>query len=64
MGLFWDLLQQSQIHDTQGTTADLQVRVARLEAEMERARRIIRDLVALLEEKFGQDIDRDGRVGR
>lgn len=64
MGLFWDLLQQSQIRDTQNSTSDLQQRVARLEQEVERARRIIRDLVALLEEKFGQDIDRDGRVGR
>jgi hypothetical protein len=64
MGLFWDLLQQSQIHDTQSSTADLQQRVARLEAELERAWRIIRELVALLEEKFGQDIDRDGRIGR
>jgi hypothetical protein len=64
MGLFWDLLQQSQIRDTQSSTADLQHRVARLEAELDRAWRIIRELVALLEEKFGQDIDRDGRIGR
>lgn len=64
MGLFWNLLQQSQIHDTQTTAADLQQRVARLEAELDRAWRIIRDLVALLEEKFGQDLDRDGRIGR
>ena len=63
MGLFWGLLQQSQIHDTQEAAADLQQRVAALELELDRAWRVIHDLIEVLEEKFGQDIDGDGRVG-
>lgn len=63
MGLFWDLLQQSQISDTRGRTDDLETRVARLEAELDRARRVIHDLIVVLEQRFGQDLDRDGHIG-
>lgn len=63
MGLFWDLLQQSQIHDTREAAADLQERVARLESELDRAWRVIHDLIRVLEQRFGQDIDGDGRIG-
>ncbi len=63
MGLFWDLLQQSQIHDTQDKAADLQERVARLERELERAWRVIHELTMILEQRFGEDLDKDGRIG-
>jgi len=63
MGLFWDLLQQSQISNAQQANADLQQRVTRLEYELDQTRRTLHDLIVLLEQRFGQDINRDGRVG-
>ena len=63
MGLFWDLLQQSQIGETRGRTESLEARVRQLEQEMDHARQLIHDLVNVLERRFGEDIDRDGRVG-
>lgn len=63
MGLFWDLLQQSQIGETRGRAESLEVRVHQLEREMDHARQLIHDLVNVLERRFGEDIDRDGRVG-
>jgi hypothetical protein len=62
MGLFWDLIQQSQISATQNTAADLQQRITRLELELDRTRRMLHDLVVLLEKHFGQDFNRDGRI--
>jgi hypothetical protein len=64
MGLFWDLYQQSRIRETQHATESLQQRVARLELELDRVRRVQQDLILLLEERFGKDIDNDGRIGR
>lgn len=63
MGLFWDLLQQSQISETRGRASNLEERVARLEAELDHARQVIHDLVSVLEQRFGEDLDKDGRVG-
>ncbi len=63
MGLFWDLIQQSQI-DRHGRQADtLEERVARLERELEDMRDLLRALLHRLEQQFGEDLDRDGRVG-
>jgi hypothetical protein len=63
MGLFWDLLQQSQIKDQQRKSESLESRVANLEQELLDTRTALHDLVVLLERHFGQDIDRDGRIG-
>ncbi len=63
MGLFWDLIQQSQISEQKQKSTDLDSRVRRLEGELQRTQQVVHDLVTLLEQKFGQDIDRDGRIG-
>ena len=63
MGLFWDLLQQSQISEQRGQADNLDARVRQLEGELQRVQRTLHDLVLLLEERFGEDIDRDGKIG-
>lgn len=63
MGLFWDLMQQSQISKQKQQSEGLEARVANLEQELLNTRRTLHKLVVLLEERFGQDIDGDGRVG-
>ncbi len=63
MGLFWDLIQQSQISDQRGRADDLDGRVRQLEGELQRTQRTLHDLVVLLEQRFGEDIDRDGKIG-
>lgn len=64
MGLFWDLLQQSQISDARDKTAGLESRVTELETELRRTQRTLHELVGVLEKHFGQDFNRDGRVGQ
>ena len=63
MGLFWDLMQQSQIRDQQRTAETLEDRVSVLEREVHETRKTLHDLVALLEKRFGEDIDKNGRIG-
>ena len=63
MGLFWDLMQQSQISDQRSRTGSLENRIAELETELFRTRRLLNQLIVKLEERFGEDIDGDGRVG-
>ena len=63
MGLFRDLIQQSQISDQRGKADDLDARVAQIEGELRRTQRTLHDLVLLLERRFGEDIDADGKIG-
>ncbi len=63
MGLFWDLIQQSQISDQREKSDDLNTRVRLLEGELRRTQRTLHDLVMLLEKRFGEDIDADGKIG-
>ena len=50
MGLFWDLLQQSQISDHSERAASLEHRVARLVAELQRTQRLLREVIGRLED--------------
>ena len=63
MGLFWDLLQQSQISKQQAQSVTLEQRVQRLESELARSQRLLHHLIQLLEQRFGEDINGDGKVG-
>ena len=63
MGLFWDLIQQSQISEQRGRAESLEQRVAVLEDELLQTRRLLHRLVVLLEKQSGTDIDGDGRIG-
>jgi hypothetical protein len=63
MGLFWDLMQQSQISDQRSRATSLEERVQYLENELARTQKTLHTLVAVLEKEYGKDIDGDGRVG-
>jgi len=63
MGFFWDLIQQSQLHDQKTKTGSLESRLVELESELRRTQQVLHTLVTRLEQHFGEDIDRDGQVG-
>jgi hypothetical protein len=63
MGLFWELIQMNQQHQHQERTSTLEGRVQYLEAELEHTRAVLDSLLQRLENHFGEDINRDGRVG-
>ncbi len=63
MGLFWDLMQQSQISEQRGRADSLEGRVSQLENELYETRQLLHKLVSILEQEYGKDIDGDGRVG-
>lgn len=63
MGLFWDLMQQSQISAQDTRASTLEDRIRRLEGELHEARELLRLLITRLEENLGEDLDRDGKVG-
>ncbi|MEZ5977636.1 MAG: hypothetical protein R3F34_05390 [Planctomycetota bacterium] len=64
MGFFWDLLQQSQISDQHDRSSSLERRVEDLEQRLHATNQLLRRVVERLEERFGDDVDGDGRVGR
>ena len=63
MGLFWDLIQQSQISQQRDRASSIEQRVAMLESELAMTRQTLHQLIVLLEKEYGKDIDGDGRVG-
>jgi chaperonin cofactor prefoldin len=63
MGLFWDLLQQSQISEHRDRAESLEARVDRLEQENDRLATLLREVIGRLEKHVGVDLDKDGRVG-
>ena len=63
MGLFWDLMQQSQIKEQRETSATLEARVDRLERDLHQTREVLHRLVVVLENQCGQDLDQDGKIG-
>ena len=62
MGLFWDLIQQSQISEQENATNSLAERVAALETQLCETRKLQRRLLEILEEHFNRDLDGDGKV--
>ena len=63
MGLFWDLIQQSQISSQSTQTDSLERRVAELERQVDAMNRLLREIVMRLEQRLGEDVNRDGRIG-
>jgi chaperonin cofactor prefoldin len=63
MGLFWDLIQQSQISSQRDRTESVESRVARLEREVQELKQRHLDLLMTLERSFGQDINGNGKIG-
>jgi len=63
MGLFWDLIQQGQIQASHDHAGTLERRVERLEHELKRTNGMLIRLLQILEQRLGDDLDGDGRVG-
>jgi len=63
MGFLWDLLQQSQISDQRDKASSLEQRLDRLERDLDQTRRLLHTLLQRLESHFGEDINKDGKVG-
>lgn len=64
MGLLWDLIQQSQLSDHGERAISLEERVARLERELRHTQSVLQNALMILEERLGEDLDADQRVGR
>ncbi len=63
MGLFWDLVQQSQIQDQKEHAESLEDRVTDLEHELHETKVLLVKTLKALERAIGQDIDGDGVAG-
>jgi hypothetical protein len=63
MGFLWDIIQQNQLSEHATRTGTLEQRVASLEDELRRTQQTLRDVVRGLEQRLGEDLDRDGRIG-
>lgn len=63
MGLFLELIQQSQISSQSSKADTLERRVAELERQVDAMSRLLGELVTRLEQGLGEDVDRDGRIG-
>lgn len=63
MGLFWDLIQQNQISEQQSRATNLEDRVADIERDLNQTKQSLRELLKILETHFGEDIDKDGKIG-
>ncbi|UAM99765.1 hypothetical protein K8354_08170 [Polaribacter litorisediminis] len=63
MGLFWDLIQQSEINEQSEKAANLEQRVAALENELSKTQQLLRKTLITLEKHLGKDIDGDGKLG-
>ena len=69
--MLWDLIQQAQISSAESKSRaassraeELERRVARLEEELLATRSQLRRLTEILEQRFGEDLNGDGQVGR
>ena len=62
MGLIWDMIQHSQISQARGEADSLERRVEVLEDELRRTNETLVRLLKALEQRFGEDLDGDGRV--
>ncbi|SIO01211.1 hypothetical protein [Algoriphagus halophilus] len=63
MGMFWDLIQQSEIEEQKEKAVSIEQRVLYLEEELEKTRLLLIKTLHLLEKELGKDIDGDGKVG-
>jgi hypothetical protein len=63
MGLFWDLIQQSEIEEQKGKAESLDERVLLLEEELDKTKALLLKTLKILEERSGKDINDDGQIG-
>ncbi|MEM5564489.1 hypothetical protein WNY78_05220 [Psychroserpens sp. AS72] len=63
MGLFWDLIQQSELEDQKGKAESLEQRVTDLETELSSSKALLLKTLHILEKSSGLDINDDGKIG-
>lgn len=63
MGIFWDLLQESELEKQRNKSKNLEDRVAELETELSQTNQLLRKTLEALESHLGKDIDGDGVTG-
>jgi hypothetical protein len=63
MGFLWDLIQHSQIEEQSRRSGTLEARVAQLEGELHQVRQTLHEALRRLEQRFGEDLNGDNRVG-
>ena len=63
MGLIWDLIQHGQISSTNQRAASLEQRLDQLQRDVRLTNETLIRLLQQLERRFGEDLDRDGRIG-
>ncbi|MFC3879792.1 hypothetical protein ACFOSV_06375 [Algoriphagus namhaensis] len=63
MGMFWDLIQQNEIDEQKAKADTLEARVEYLEEELSKTKALLLKTLHILEERSGQDIDGDGKLG-
>lgn len=63
MGLFWDIIQQSQIQNHKAKAETLEARVRNLEWELADTRELLIKTLKILEQQSGRDINGDGKIG-
>ena len=63
MGLFWDLIQQSELENQKGKAESLEERAALLETELSTTKALLLKTLHILEKSSGLDINDDGKIG-
>lgn len=63
MGLFWDLIQQSEIEKQKGKAESLEERILVLEDELDKTKSLLLKTLKVLEQQAGTDINDDGQIG-
>lgn len=63
MGIFWDLIQQSEIQEQSKKAKNLEERVLQLENELASTKNLLKKTLVALENHLLKDIDGDGKLG-
>lgn len=69
--MLWDIIQQVQISNRRAESETLESRalsvdrrIQRMEEELLKTRDQLRRLTEVLEQRFGEDLNTDGKIGR
>ena len=63
MGFIWDMIQHGQIHSAHERASSLEQRVVDLEDDLRVTNETLMELLRKLEQRFGEDLDGDQRIG-
>jgi Tfp pilus assembly protein PilN len=63
MGFLLDLVQHSEIEEQSRRAGTLEARVAQLESELHQVRQTLHEALRRMEQRFGEDLNGDQRIG-